>query len=97
MADLYKGHDATDQGQHGCPYHLHRSVRLCRPDVASDCQHGPEHDDLVCRPFYPERAVHHQLSGADGRLHVLAMVPMVILYLVFQKQFIEGIAMTGGK
>ena len=28
---------------------------------------------------------------------VLAMVPMVILYLVFQKQFIEGIAMTGGK
>ena len=24
-------------------------------------------------------------------------VPMVILYLVFQKQFIEGIAMTGGK
>lgn len=28
---------------------------------------------------------------------LLAMVPMVILYLVFQKQFIEGIAMTGGK
>ncbi len=28
---------------------------------------------------------------------VLAMVPMVILYLAFQKQFIEGIAMTGGK
>lgn len=28
---------------------------------------------------------------------MLAMVPMVILYLVFQKQFIEGIAMTGGK
>lgn len=28
---------------------------------------------------------------------VLAMVPMVILYLVFQKQFIEGIAMTDGK
>lgn len=33
-----------------------------------DCQHGPEHDDLVCRPFYPERAVYYQLSGADGRL-----------------------------
>ena len=30
-----------------------------------------------------------------GRL--LAMIPMVILYLLFQKQFIEGIAMTGGK
>lgn len=28
---------------------------------------------------------------------LLAMVPMVILYLIFQKQFIEGIAMTGGK
>lgn len=28
---------------------------------------------------------------------ILAMIPMVILYLVFQKNFIEGIAMTGGK
>lgn len=28
---------------------------------------------------------------------LLAMVPMVLLYLLFQKQFIEGIAMTGGK
>ncbi len=28
---------------------------------------------------------------------LLSMLPMVILYLVFQKQFIEGIAMTGGK
>ena len=28
---------------------------------------------------------------------LLAMIPMVILYLVFQKQFIEGVAMTGGK
>lgn len=28
---------------------------------------------------------------------MLAMVPMVILYIVFQKHFIEGIAMTGGK
>lgn len=28
---------------------------------------------------------------------LLAMIPMVILYLFFQKQFIEGIAMTGGK
>lgn len=28
---------------------------------------------------------------------MLAMIPMVILYMVFQKQFIEGIAMTGGK
>ena len=28
---------------------------------------------------------------------LLAMIPMVILYLLFQKQFIECIAMTGGK
>lgn len=28
---------------------------------------------------------------------VFAMLPMVALYLVFQKQFIEGIALTGGK
>ena len=28
---------------------------------------------------------------------LLAMIPMVILYLLFQKQLIEGIAMTGGK
>lgn len=28
---------------------------------------------------------------------LLAMLPMVALYLVFQKQFIEGVAMTGGK
>ena len=28
---------------------------------------------------------------------VLAMAPMVALYLLFQRQFIEGIAMTGGK
>lgn len=28
---------------------------------------------------------------------LLAMIPMVVLYLFFQKQFIEGVAMTGGK
>lgn len=28
---------------------------------------------------------------------LLAMIPMVVLYLIFQKQFIEGIASTGGK
>ena len=27
----------------------------------------------------------------------IAMVPMIILYLLFQRQFIEGIAMTGTK
>ena len=28
---------------------------------------------------------------------LFAMVPMLILYLIFQRQFIEGIALTGGK
>ncbi|MCI8879619.1 MAG: carbohydrate ABC transporter permease [Clostridiaceae bacterium] len=28
---------------------------------------------------------------------LLAMLPMVVLYLFFQRQFIEGVAMTGGK
>jgi multiple sugar transport system permease protein len=28
---------------------------------------------------------------------LLAMLPMVVLYLIFQRQFIEGIAMTGSK
>lgn len=28
---------------------------------------------------------------------LLAMIPMIVLYLIFQKQFIEGVAMTGGK
>ena len=28
---------------------------------------------------------------------LLAMLPMIILYLFFQRQFIEGVAMTGGK
>lgn len=28
---------------------------------------------------------------------LFAMIPMLILYLIFQRQFIEGIALTGGK
>ena len=28
---------------------------------------------------------------------VMAVVPMVIIYLIFQKQFVEGIATSGGK
>ncbi len=28
---------------------------------------------------------------------LIAMLPMLVLYLIFQKQFIEGVAMTGGK
>lgn len=28
---------------------------------------------------------------------VMAVVPMLIIYLIFQKQFVEGIATSGGK
>ncbi|MFZ2567676.1 MAG: carbohydrate ABC transporter permease, partial [Blautia wexlerae] len=28
---------------------------------------------------------------------LLACIPMIVLYLIFQKQFIEGIATSGGK
>lgn len=28
---------------------------------------------------------------------VMAVVPMIVLYLIFQKQFVEGIATSGGK
>ena len=28
---------------------------------------------------------------------VLACIPMIIIYIIFQKQFIEGIATSGGK
>lgn len=60
-------HAAADRPQHGGTGHLYGGVRLCRPDVAADLQHRSEHDDPVCRPFHPERSVHHQLPGADGR------------------------------
>ena len=33
-----------------------------------------------------------QMAGA-----VLSILPIVILFIIFQKQFIEGVAMTGGK
>jgi multiple sugar transport system permease protein len=28
---------------------------------------------------------------------MLAIIPMVIIYVIFQKQFVEGIATSGGK
>ena len=28
---------------------------------------------------------------------LMAMIPMVVLYMIFQRQFIEGVATTGGK
>jgi multiple sugar transport system permease protein len=35
-------------------------------------------------------------SGSDAGA-VMAVIPMLILYLIFQKQFVEGIATSGGK
>ena len=70
-------------------------VRLCRPDVAADLQHRSDMMTLSAG-----------LSTLNGQYttnfpvlmagSLLAMIPMVILYLIFQKQFIQGIAMTGG-
>ncbi|MCD8499089.1 MAG: hypothetical protein LRY35_03860, partial [Clostridiales bacterium] len=38
------------------------------------------------------------LSGRfGGSGSVLAMLPMIVLYSVFQRQFVEGIALTGTK
>ncbi len=34
-----------------------------------------------------------QMMGAA----VLAVIPMVVIYVIFQKQFVEGIATSGGK
>jgi multiple sugar transport system permease protein len=28
---------------------------------------------------------------------VLAVIPMIVIYVIFQKQFVEGIATSGGK
>ena len=28
---------------------------------------------------------------------VLAVIPMIVIYIIFQKQFVEGIATSGGK
>ena len=28
---------------------------------------------------------------------VLATIPMIVIYLIFQKQFVQGIATSGGK
>lgn len=39
-------------------------------------------------------AVHYPNLMAGS---VLAMIPMIIIYIIFQKQFIEGIALTGTK
>lgn len=96
MADLYKGHDASDQGQHGCPYHF--TAVFAYADLMWP---------LIANTDLNMMTLSAGLSTLRGQFitnypvlmagSVLAMVPMVILYLVFQKQFIEGIAMTGGK
>ena len=62
---------------------------------------------LICNTDLNMMTLSAGLSTLDGQYttnfpvlmagSLLAMVPMVLLYLMFQKQFIEGIAMTGGK
>ena len=48
----------------------------------------------LCNVHYAQLTRHYFVEYVES---LLAMVPMVLLYLRFQKQFIEGIAMTGGK
>lgn len=62
---------------------------------------------LICNTDLNKMTLSAGLSTLNGQYttnfpvlmagSLLAMIPMVILYLVFQKQFIQGIAMTGGK
>ncbi len=62
---------------------------------------------LICNTDLNMMALSAGLSTLNGQYttnfpvlmagSLLAMIPMVILYLLFQKQLIEGIAMTGGK
>ena len=37
------------------------------------------------------------ISLIKGLLYLIACLPMIVIYLIFQKQFIEGIATSGGK
>ena len=62
---------------------------------------------LICNTDLNKMTLSAGLSTLNGQYttnfpvlmagSLLAMIPMVILYLLFQKQFIQGIAMTGGK
>ena len=62
---------------------------------------------LICNTDLNKMTLSAGLSTLNGQYttnfpvlmagSLLAMIPMVILYLIFQKQFIQGIAMTGGK
>ena len=62
---------------------------------------------LICNTDLNKMTLSAGLSTLNGQYttnfpvlmagSLLAMIPMVILYLIFQKQVIQGIAMTGGK
>ena len=62
---------------------------------------------LICNTDLNKMTLSAGLSTLNGQYttnfpvlmagSLLAMIPMVMLYLIFQKQFIQGIAMTGGK
>ena len=64
--------------------------------MAADREYKTGYADTLLGIVNAARAVLCELPQSDGR-SVLAMVPMIVIYLIFQKQFIEGIALTGTK
>ncbi|NLZ68979.1 MAG: carbohydrate ABC transporter permease, partial [Spirochaetales bacterium] len=62
---------------------------------------------LICNTDLKMMTLSSGLSTLNGQFttnypvlmagSLIAMIPMVVLYLLFQRRFIEGIALTGGK
>lgn len=77
----------------GC---VHGIVCLCGSHVAADCEYQAGYADAFLRivTLRGQFSVNYPNLMAGS---VLAMVPMIVIYLIFQKQFIEGIALTGTK
>ena len=69
----------------GCP---ERCVRM-------DGHGIPEILDAILKFFPLDPYVENPTILMAGS--TLAMIPMLVLYLIFQRQFIEGIALTGTK
>ena len=80
------------------PEKLHALIDAGLVDmVAMDIKNSPAHyARTVGLPHFDLSPV-QQSAAMLMAGSLLAMIPMVILYLIFQKQFIQGIAMTGGK
>ncbi len=75
---------------------VHGIVCLCGPDVAADRKYQAGYADAFLRIVDASRTVFRNYPNLMAG-SVLAMVPMIVIYLIFQKQFIEGIALTGTK